>query len=106
MEKMVDIPCSYSMTHLNIGKILANKEKIMETVKSAVPMISIIMAKKWREMMEEMEKLLKVCGYRISNSLMLIEEKVENFLEDLKHSEESECVSFFINSGLKPVFTT
>lgn len=61
---MVDIPCSYSMIHLNIGKILVNKDKIMEPVKSAVPMISIIMAKKW----EDMEKLLKVFGYRISIS--------------------------------------
>ena len=65
-EKMVDTTCSYSMTHLNIAKVLVNKDKIMEPVKSAVPMISIIMAKKWEEMMEEMEKLLKVCGYRIS----------------------------------------
>lgn len=65
---MVDTTCSYSMTHLNIAKVLVNKDKIMEPVKSAVPMISIIMAKKWEEMMEEMEKLLKVCGYRISMS--------------------------------------
>lgn len=86
---MVDILCSYSMTHLNIGKILANKDKIMEPVKSAVTIISLIMAKKWREMMEEMEKLLKVwiqdqhqCG--VPFSLMLIEEKVEKLLRRLE----------------------
>ena len=68
-EKMVDIPCSYSVTHSNIGKILENKDKIMEPVKSAVPLISIKMAKKCGKMMENMEKLLKVCGYRISISV-------------------------------------
>ena len=52
------------MNCLTISTILRNKDKIMEPVKSAVPMISIIMAKKW----EEMEKLLKVFGYRISIS--------------------------------------
>ena len=39
-EKMVDIACSYNMSHSTIGMVLNNKDEITEHVKSAVPIIS------------------------------------------------------------------
>ncbi|TKC36546.1 hypothetical protein EI555_008341, partial [Monodon monoceros] len=44
----------------NMDTILKNKDKIMEHVKSAVPMMSTIILKKRGKVMEEMEKLLSV----------------------------------------------
>ena len=55
---MVDIAHSYNMNHSTIGMILKNKDKVMEHVKSAVPMMLTIMLKNRGEVMEEMEKLL------------------------------------------------
>ena len=57
---MVDIAHSYNMNHSTIGMILKNKVKIIEHVKSAVPMMSTIILKKRGKAMEEMEKLLSV----------------------------------------------
>ena len=58
-KKMVDITHS-NMNHSIIGTILKNKEKIMEHVKSALPMTSTIIPKKRGKVMEEMEQLLSV----------------------------------------------
>ena len=41
---MVDVTHSYNMNSSTISMILKNKDKIMEHVKSAVPMISMIMS--------------------------------------------------------------
>ena len=43
---MVDIAHSYNMNHSTIGMILKNKDKVMEHVKSAVPMMLTIISKK------------------------------------------------------------
>ena len=40
--------------------VVKNKDKIMEHVKSAVPMMSTIISKKRGKVMEEMQKLLSV----------------------------------------------
>ena len=39
---MVVVVCSYNMNHSTTGKILKNKDTIMEHVKSAVPMMFTI----------------------------------------------------------------
>ena len=57
-EKMGDITRSYNMNRSTISTILKNKDKIMEHVKSAVPMMSTIVPKKCGKVMEEMEKLV------------------------------------------------
>ena len=54
-EKMVDFGHSYNMNRSTTGTILKNKDKIMEHVKSAVPMMSTIISKKCGKVMEEME---------------------------------------------------
>ena len=59
-EKAVNVTHSYNMNHSTISTILKNKDKIMEYVKSAVPMMSMIIAKKRGKVMEEIEKLLSV----------------------------------------------
>ena len=45
-EKMADVARSYQMNRSTIGTILKNKDKIMEHVKSSVPMHSTIISKK------------------------------------------------------------
>ena len=57
-EKMVDVTRSCHMNRSAIGTILKNKDKIMERVKSAVPVMSTIIPKKRGKVMEEIEKLL------------------------------------------------
>ena len=59
-KKIVDVACFYNMNHSTIGTILKNKDKIMEHVKSAVPMMSTIISKKRGNVMEEVEKLASV----------------------------------------------
>ncbi|TEA25720.1 hypothetical protein DBR06_SOUSAS2510164, partial [Sousa chinensis] len=105
-EKMVDVAHSYNMNRSTIGTILKNKNKVMEHVKSAVPMMSTIIAKKCGKLMEEMEKLISVWMQdqhqcRVPLSLMLIQEKAKSLYEDLKkkHSEESEGASFNASHG-------
>ena len=44
-EKMVNIACSYNMSHSTIGMVLNNKDEIMEHVKSAVPIVSTVVSK-------------------------------------------------------------
>ena len=58
---MVDITCQpLFMNCSTIGMILKNKDKIMEHVKSAVPMMLTVISKKHGKVMDEMEKLLSV----------------------------------------------
>ena len=44
-EKMVDIACSYNMSHPTIGMVLNNKDETTEHVKSAVPRTSTVVSK-------------------------------------------------------------
>ena len=80
---MVDIAHSYNMNHSTISTILKNKDKIMEHVKSAVPMMSTTILKKCGKVMEEMKKLLSVWMQdehqcQVPLSLMLIQEKAKS----------------------------
>ena len=102
---MVDVAHSYNMNRSTIGTILKNTDKIMEHVKSAVPMMSTIISKHGK-VMEEMENLLSVWmqdqhQHRVPLSLMLILEKTKSLYEDLKkkHSEVSKGASFHANHG-------
>ncbi|XP_066879268.1 putative CENPB DNA-binding domain-containing protein 1 [Kogia breviceps] len=104
-EKMVDVAHSYNMNHSTIGTILKNKDKIMERVKSAVPIMSTIMLKHGKEM-EKKEKLLSMWmqdqhQHRVLLSLMLIQEKDKSLYEDLKkkHGEKSEGAYFNASHG-------
>ena len=56
--KMIDVASSDDMNLSTISMILRNK--IMEHVKSAMPMMSTIIMKKHKKVMEEMEKLLSM----------------------------------------------
>ena len=103
---MVDITRSYNMNCSTIGTVLKNKDKIVEHVKSAVPMMSTIISKKRGKVREEMEKLLSVWlqdqhQHRVPLSLMLIQEKAKSLYEDLKkkRGKESEGASFNANHG-------
>ena len=92
-KKMVDVARSYNMSHSTIGTILKNKDKIMEPVKSAVPMMSTVISKKCVKVMEEMEKLLSVWMQdqhqrRVPFSLMLIQEKAKSLQEKPKRLEK------------------
>ena len=105
-EKMVHVACSYNMTHSTISTILKNEDKIIEHVKSAVPMMSTIISKKCGKVRGEMEKLLSVWmqdqhQHRVPLSLILIQEKAKNVYEDLKkkHGKESEGASFNASHG-------
>ncbi|XP_044275311.1 tigger transposable element-derived protein 1-like [Varanus komodoensis] len=105
-EKMIDVARSYNMNRSTISTILKNKDKIMEHVKSAVPMLSTIISKKRGKVMEEMEKHLSVWmqdqhQHRVPLSLMLIQEKAKTLYEDLKkkHGKESEGASFHASHG-------
>ena len=57
---MVDIAYSYNTNHSTTGAILKNKDKIMESVKSAVLIMLTKISKKDGKMMDEVEKLLSV----------------------------------------------
>ena len=59
-KKMVDIALPCNRNRATIGTILKNKDKIMEHVKPAMPMMLTITSKKHGKVMEEMEKLLSV----------------------------------------------
>ncbi|XP_066889604.1 putative CENPB DNA-binding domain-containing protein 1 [Kogia breviceps] len=85
-EKTVNVTHSYNMNRSTISTIQKNKDKIMEYVKSAVPMMSMIISKKCRKVMEEMEKLLSVRTQdqhqsQALLSLMLIQEKAKSVYE-------------------------
>ena len=53
-KTMVDVAHSYNMNHSTIGTILKKKDKIMEYVKSAVPMMLTIISKKCGKVMEKL----------------------------------------------------
>lgn len=85
--------------------ILKNNDKIIEHLKSAVPMMFTIISKNHGEMIEEMELLNvwmqdqhRCCGLL---SLMLIQEKTISLYEDLKkkRGKESEGTSFNASHG-------
>ena len=57
---MMDIAHSYDMNCLTVGTILKSKDRIMEHVKSAVPVLLTVISKKHGKVMEKMEKLLSV----------------------------------------------
>ena len=59
-EKMLDVACSYNMNRSTISMILKNKDKIMEHVKSTVPMMWTIRLKKGGKVMEKVGKLLSM----------------------------------------------
>ncbi|XP_069901967.1 putative CENPB DNA-binding domain-containing protein 1 [Globicephala melas] len=105
-KKMVGVAHSYNMNSSIIDTILKNKDKIMEHVKSAVPMMSTIILKKRGKVMEEMEKLLNVWTQdqhqsRVPLSLRLIQENTKSLYENLKknHSKESVGASFNASHG-------
>ena len=109
-----------NMDRSTISTILKIKGKIMEHVKSAMLMMSIIILKKCGTVMEEMEKLLRVQRQsqhqcRVQLSLMLIQEETKRLYEDLKmkHSKESEGLSsnaqpwlVLYGSRQEPIFMT
>ncbi|XP_066889619.1 tigger transposable element-derived protein 1-like [Kogia breviceps] len=105
-KKTVDVACYYNMNGSTIHMSLKNKDKIMEHVKSVVPIMATTIQKKCGKVMEETEKLLSVwmqdqhqCP--VSLILMLIQEKAKRLYEDVKkkHSEESESTSFNASHG-------
>ncbi|ROT86069.1 putative tigger transposable element-derived protein 1-like isoform X9 [Penaeus vannamei] len=105
-EKMADVARSYQMNRSTIGTILKNKDKIMEHVKSSVPMQSTIISKKRGKVIEELEKLLSIwmedCHQKSKPlSLMLIQEKALSLFEDLKtkYGEEAADVTFTASHG-------
>ena len=53
-------PHSYNVNRSTIGTMLKNKDKIMEHVKSAVPMMLTIISKKQSKVIKEVKKLLSV----------------------------------------------
>ena len=88
-DKMVNVARAYGLNHSTVGTIYKSKDKIMEHVKSAVPMQSMIISKKRGKIVEEMEKLLSVWilhhqRRRETLSLSLIQEKALSLFEDLK----------------------
>eukprot|EP00069_Balaena_mysticetus_P010247 bmy_06744T0 len=56
---MADVARSHNKNRSTTSTILKNKNKIMEHVKSAVPMMLTVISKKRGKVMEEMQKLLK-----------------------------------------------
>lgn len=100
---MVDVAYTYKTNCSTISMILKNKDNIMECVKSAVLMMSTIISKQHRKVLEEMEKLLSVWLQQdqVPFSLMPTEGNAKSFYEDLKkeHDEESEGISFNASHG-------
>ncbi|XP_066940925.1 tigger transposable element-derived protein 1-like [Macrobrachium rosenbergii] len=77
------------MNHLAIGTVLKNKNKIMEHMKSAVPVQSTILSKRRGRAAEEMEKLLGIWMEHqrqrsVLLSLTLIQEKAKSLFNDLR----------------------
>ena len=59
-ENIFDVARKFNMNRSTVGTIMNNKEKVVEHVKSAVPMQSTIISKKRGKVIEEMEKHLGV----------------------------------------------
>ena len=89
---MVVVACSYNMNHSAAGKILKNKDTIMEHVKSAVPMMLTIIAKKPGNMMEKLliVRMQDQHQCQVPFSVMLTQEKAKRFYEDLKKKHGKE----------------
>ena len=92
---MVDVAYTYKTNCSTISMILKNKDNIMVCVKSAVLMMSTIISKKHRKVLEEMEKLLSVWLQQdqVPFSLMPTEGNAKSFYE------ESEGISFNASHG-------
>ncbi|KAI6646210.1 hypothetical protein LOD99_9352 [Oopsacas minuta] len=87
-EKMVNVARAYSMNRSTIGTIYKCKDRVMEHVKSAVPMQSTIISKKrWQR--------------HVGLSFMLIQEKTKSIFEDLKAKagENAEEETFAASHG-------
>ncbi|XP_045117649.1 tigger transposable element-derived protein 1-like [Portunus trituberculatus] len=102
-EKMSDVARKFNMNRSTVGTIIKNKEKIVEHVKSAVPMQSTIISKKRGKVIEEMEKHLGVwfedcIQKRKRLCLMMIQEKALSLFNELK-AEYGEDVSFTASHG-------
>ena len=102
-EKMSDVARKFNMNLSTVGTIIKNKEKIVEHVKSAVPMQSTIISKKRGKVIEEMEKHLGVwfedcIQKRKRLCLMMIQEKALSLFNELK-AEYGEDVSFTASHG-------
>ncbi|XP_066465444.1 tigger transposable element-derived protein 1-like [Eleutherodactylus coqui] len=103
---MADVTRSYQMNCSTVGTILKNKDKIMEHVKSSVPMHSTIISRNHGKVIEELEKLLSIwmedCHQkRKLLSLMLIQERALCLFEDLKtkYGEEAADITFTVSHG-------
>ena len=88
-EKMVNVARTFMMNRSTVGTIYKSKDRVMEHVKSAVPMQSTIISKKRGKLIEETEKLLSLWmehqwQRRVRLSLTLIQEKAKSLFEDLK----------------------
>ncbi|XP_066958825.1 tigger transposable element-derived protein 1-like [Macrobrachium rosenbergii] len=88
-EKMVEVARHYNMYRSTIGTIFKNKDRIMEHMKSEVPVQSTIISKRRGKLVEEMEKLLGTWMEHqrqrsVPLSLMLIQEKAKIIFDDLK----------------------
>ncbi|XP_066428508.1 tigger transposable element-derived protein 1-like [Eleutherodactylus coqui] len=94
------------MNRSTIGTILKSKDRIMEHVRSSVPMHSTIISKKRGKVIGELENLLSIwmddCHQkRKPPSLMLIQEKALSLFEDVKtkYGEEAADVTFTASHG-------
>ena len=105
-EKMVNVARTFNINRFTVGTIYKNKDRIMEYVKSAVPMQSTIISKNRGKLIEETEKLLShwmeyQWQWRVRLSLTLIQEKAKSLFEDLKAKagESAEEEAFAASHG-------
>lgn len=56
---MANVAQSYQMSRSTTGRILRNKDKVMEYVKSSVPMHSTIISRQCGKVIKELEKTCK-----------------------------------------------
>ena len=66
-EKIVNVARTFNMNHSIVGTIYKSKDRIMEHVKSAVPMQSTIICKKRGKLIEETENF-SVIGWSTNGS--------------------------------------
>ena len=105
-EKMVNVARTFNMNRSTVGTIYKSKDRIMEHVKSAMPMQSTIISKKRGKLIEETEKLLShwmehQWQRRVRLSLTLIQEKAKSLFENLKAKagESAEKETFAASHG-------
>ncbi|XP_007431162.1 CENPB DNA-binding domain-containing protein 1, partial [Python bivittatus] len=105
-KKVANVVHAYGMNRFMIGMIIKNKEKIMEHVKSSVPIQSMIISKRRGKVMEELERLLGMWiedqhQRHVLLSLMLIQEKAKSLFHDLqwKTSEDAAEETFVASHG-------